>query len=88
FSRLEETIACSIEDNGIGIRHSEELKQTNGASHQSVGLNNLRNRIKILNEKFDSGCSLEITDLKDINKDKCGTRVILRFKMICIKPKL
>jgi LytS/YehU family sensor histidine kinase len=86
FSRFEETISCSIEDNGIGIRRSEELKLLNKPTHQSVGLTNLRNRIKILNEKYDTGCTLQLTDLSDINKDKTGTCAVLRFNIITNKP--
>jgi sensor histidine kinase YesM len=85
FSRFEETISCIIEDNGIGIKRSEQLKKMKKSSHRSVGLNNLRNRIKIMNEKYDTGCTLEITDLKEISKEKSGTRAILRFNIIINK---
>jgi len=85
FSRVEEKISCEIEDNGIGIKRSEELKQVNRQPHQSVGLNNLRNRIKIMNEKYDAGCTLEITDLQDLNKDNTGTCAVLRFNIIINK---
>jgi len=86
FSRVEEAISCIIEDNGIGINSSVALKQLNRPLHQSVGLSNLRNRIKILNEKYETGCTFEITDLKDLCKDKTGTRAILRFNIIINKP--
>jgi len=86
FSRMEETIFCSITDNGIGINRSEQLKKLNKPPHHSVGLSNLRNRIKIMNEKYDTDCTLEISDLKDYNKGKTGTRVILRFNVITTKP--
>jgi LytS/YehU family sensor histidine kinase len=88
FSLVEETISCIIEDNGIGINRSEELKRLNKPSHQSVGLSNLRNRIKIMNEKYATGCTLEITDLQDLSKTKTGTRAILRFNIINYKPQL
>lgn len=86
FSQLAGTISCIIEDNGIGINRSRELKQMNRTTHQSVGLSNLRNRIKIMNEKYDMGCSLEISDLGDLNKDNAGTCVVLRFNLITNKP--
>jgi putative methionine-R-sulfoxide reductase with GAF domain len=88
FSLNGDGICCSIEDNGIGIRRSEELKQLNKPSHQSVGLSNLRNRIKIMNEKYDTGCTLEIIDLHDLDKRKTGTRAVLRFNIITNKPQL
>jgi ligand-binding sensor domain-containing protein/putative methionine-R-sulfoxide reductase with GAF domain/two-component sensor histidine kinase len=88
FSRFVETIFCTIEDNGIGIKRSEELEQQKKSPHQSVGLSNMRNRIKILNEKYGTGCTLEINDLQDIYKDRTGTRAVLRFNIITYKPLL
>jgi LytS/YehU family sensor histidine kinase len=88
FSITAETISCRIEDNGIGIKRSEELKKLNKSSHQSMGLSNLRNRIKILNEKYDHCCSFSITDLQDIDKNKTGTCAVLRFNVITNKPNL
>ncbi len=84
FTQNENKIICTIEDNGIGIHESEKRKETNKPPHHSVGLENLQKRIKIINEKYDTDCSFEITDLKDIDKNKRGTRVILRFNVINI----
>ncbi|HTB24339.1 MAG TPA: histidine kinase, partial [Puia sp.] len=82
FSQMNGTISCTIEDNGIGINRSEQLKSFVKQTHQSVGLSNIRNRIKILNEKFDIGCCLDITDLNELNKEKTGTCALLRFNVI------
>ncbi|MEO5562054.1 MAG: histidine kinase, partial [Chitinophagaceae bacterium] len=86
FSQEGGVISCFIEDNGIGIKRSERLKQFNKSTHQSVGLNNLRNRIKIMNEKCGACCRLEITDLEEMNKDVTGTCVVLSFDIINNKP--
>jgi ligand-binding sensor domain-containing protein/putative methionine-R-sulfoxide reductase with GAF domain len=85
FSQRDETIFCSIEDNGIGINRSEELKRINKPSHQSVGLSNLRNRIKIMNEKYDIGGKLEISDLSQFDREKSGTSALLYFNVITNK---
>jgi sensor histidine kinase YesM len=85
FSRVAGAISCSIEDNGIGINRSEQLRKLSKSTHRSVGLSNLRNRIKIMNEKYDTGCTLQISDLQDIDSSKCGTRVVLQFKVITNK---
>ncbi|MES1220105.1 MAG: histidine kinase, partial [Bacteroidota bacterium] len=82
FSCCGERISCTIEDNGIGIRQSEHLKKLNRPLHKSVGLSNLRNRIKIMNEKYHTGCTLEITDLQDLNEGKTGSRAVLSFNQI------
>ncbi|HLO36942.1 MAG TPA: hypothetical protein VK173_00485, partial [Lacibacter sp.] len=66
--------------NGIGIRRSEANKNLQHAAHKSVGLDNLRNRIAIMNEKFDMDCSLTITDLSDTDAALTGTLAVLKFK--------
>jgi LytS/YehU family sensor histidine kinase len=88
FSKMEETISCIIEDNGIGIIRSEELKKLHRPSHNSVGLNNLRNRIQIMNEKYDIDCCLDISDLRNGNPNISGTCAVLRFKIITSKLNL
>ncbi|HMH22861.1 MAG TPA: histidine kinase [Puia sp.] len=80
FIQMVNMVTCSIEDNGIGIRKSEKMQQGNTRPH--VGLGNLRNRIKIMNEKYDMNCLLDIIDLSDKDPDLTGTKVILRFKII------
>jgi sensor histidine kinase YesM len=85
FFQEDDVITCTIEDNGIGIRQSERLKQLSKSPHQSVGLGNIRNRIKIMNEKFDAGCTIDLTDMSDLDKSKTGTLVVLRFNIICNK---
>jgi len=82
FTRSDDKITCTIEDNGIGIIQAEKQKEQHKAGHRSVGLENLRNRIKIMNEKYQTNCSLQITDLSGIEGKGSGTRAILRFNLI------
>jgi LytS/YehU family sensor histidine kinase len=84
FEQEQQQLTCTIEDNGIGIRESSKLKQNNKSPHQSVGLENLRKRIKIINEKYDTACSLVITDLKEAGINGNGTRVVLKLNLINI----
>lgn len=81
FIQTQNRIVCIIEDNGIGIGMSESIKQKNKSTHRSVGLENLQKRIKIINEKYDIDCSLEIIDLKDLDTYKSGTKAVLGFNM-------
>jgi putative methionine-R-sulfoxide reductase with GAF domain len=85
FYRSEEYICCSIEDNGIGIIVSKQLRKLGNPAHKSLGLANLRNRIKIMNDKYDTGCVLDICDLQETFGDRSGTRAVLRFKTIIHK---
>jgi signal transduction histidine kinase len=82
FSQSQNKIICTVEDNGIGIRRSEKLRSKHRLPHRSVGLENLQKRIRIMNEKYDTSCSLEITDLKEAGLNGSGTRVVLKFNLI------
>lgn len=82
FTQEDNTITCTVEDNGIGIRKSEQLKETHKTTHRSVGLENLRNRIRVLNEKYNMDCTLAITDLNETNPALTGTRVTLQFDLV------
>ena len=82
FAQQDHRIACTIEDNGIGIRQSERLKEQYKPMHRSVGIGNLRHRIRIMNEKFATACTLDITDLQDIDPAKSGTLAVLTFNKI------
>ena len=35
-----------------------------------------------MNEKYNIGCCLDITDLNELNKEKTGTCALLRFNII------
>ena len=85
FSRRAGVISCSIEDNGIGINRAIQMRRMNKSPHQSVGLTNLRNRIKIMNEKYDLDCSLVLTDLNEINTEQTGTCALLQLNVITNK---
>lgn len=80
FEQAMDMVTCTIGDNGIGIGESEKIKRTN--KQPSVGLGNLRNRIKIMNEKHNMNCTLAITDLSKGNGNETGTRVVLQFKIL------
>jgi len=84
FRQEQQKVICIIEDNGIGIRQSEKLRQQHRPMHRSVGLGNLQNRIKIINEKYHTDCSLEIIDLAEHGSTTTGTRAVLSFNQINI----
>lgn len=82
FEQNDNRITCTVEDNGIGIRQSEKLKEKVKSPHQSLGLENLQKRIKIMNEKYDMDCKLIIKDLGENGRNGSGTRVVLQFNLI------
>jgi hypothetical protein len=74
FYLEENNLVCEIEDNGIGIQQSMELKNGLHVMHESVGIDNIRQRIVILNEKYQIHCTLSIYDKKEkAGLDQPGT---------------
>jgi len=51
-----------IEDNGIGITKSREIKTPNQKLHDSRGLKNIEERIKLLNEIYNTEIKFEISE--------------------------
>jgi len=72
-----QAIICTIEDNGIGRKKSEEIKNIKNKNHQSLGTSITSERLKIL--KTNKSDKLEVTfiDLEDEYKKPMGTKVIV-----------
>jgi LytS/YehU family sensor histidine kinase len=66
FFRDARRLVCEIEDNGIGIRQSLHNKTSGHQTHRSLGINNIQERIAVLNEKYRIRCSLVIRDKTEI----------------------
>ncbi len=62
----ENNLVCEIDDNGIGLQQSIDLKHRLTVMHKSVGIDNIKQRIAILNEKYRIRCTLSIFDKKDM----------------------
>jgi tetratricopeptide (TPR) repeat protein/anti-sigma regulatory factor (Ser/Thr protein kinase) len=75
FAEENQLIKVSIEDDGIGVEKSRELKTQNQKVHESRGLNNVEERIKLLNDLFHQQISYTISSGTDGN----GTLVTLYF---------
>ncbi|MCR9181626.1 MAG: histidine kinase [Flavobacteriaceae bacterium] len=68
-------IKVIIEDNGIGLEKSKAIKTGNQKLHISRGLNNVRERIELLNDLYKQNIQFKIENLKESS----GTRVTLTF---------
>jgi len=62
----ENNLVCIIDDNGIGLQQSIDLKRRLKVMRNSVGIENVKQRIAILNEKYEIHCTLSICDKKDV----------------------
>ncbi len=71
-----------VEDNGIGIRRSLDQKKGLPDLHQSVGIDNVRHRIRLLNEKYSMRSSVLIEDRSDGGvPGETGTRVTITLPL-------
>ncbi|WP_343584881.1 histidine kinase [Flavobacterium sp.] len=68
-----------IEDNGIGLTKSRELKTNNQKIYESRGLNNTKERIDLLNELYKKDISFTISEKEE---PKSGTIVQIVFPLI------
>lgn len=75
FAEENQLIKVLIEDDGIGVEKSKELKTQNQKVHESRGLNNVEERINLLNDLYHQQISYTISSGKDGN----GTLVTLYF---------
>jgi sensor histidine kinase YesM len=69
-----------IEDNGIGIKRS--LQSKTDLSKTSVGMENIRERIRLFNQKYHLNYRMEIMDKSDLDPAQSGTRVSIYFNLI------
>lgn len=72
-----ETIRIEISDNGIGRKKSKELKTEYQKNKKSKGMQNIEQRIIVLNKMYKNKVQVFIEDL---NNDGTGTKVILMLK--------
>ena len=75
----EGKIRVSIDDNGIGLTKSQELKTSNQKVHESRGLTNTAERIALLNELYKHSISFKI---EEKSAPQTGTIVIIDFPII------
>lgn len=66
FKKENGRLLCIIEDDGIGIRQSLKNKTNGSRTHHSLGLENISNRIRLLNEKYQLESSLVINDKSEL----------------------
>jgi two-component system sensor histidine kinase YesM len=55
-------VAIRIDDNGIGLARSQELKTSNQKTHQSRGMSNTKERISLLNELYKKNIAFQISE--------------------------
>ena len=62
FFKKGQQVICEIDDNGVGIQHTMKNKDDSLTIHHSLGIANIKERLQVLNEKYQMNCSLRIND--------------------------
>ncbi len=79
FKRVNTQMIIEVEDNGIGIHHSMQLKNDKSKSHESMAIKITKERLDVIRNDSGGKVGLEIIDKKDVNPFDHGTlvRIIL-----------
>ena len=73
-------IVCEVEDNGVGLHQALNNRAGSLQNHNSFGIKNIRERLTILNEKYQMYCSLNISDKMDLPyQEGSGTLAVLQL---------
>jgi LytS/YehU family sensor histidine kinase len=79
FQKDDQQLLCVIDDDGMGIETSLKKKETQ-LGHNSVGIDNIKQRIRLLNEKYNLQSAITIEDKSNLMpKNGTGTIVTLRL---------
>lgn len=79
---LDESIECTIEDNGIGREAALEIKKQKNGNHNSLGTKITESRLSLVNALYGKNMKIDYTDLKDENGHPNGTRVVIHIPII------
>ncbi|MCK4568789.1 MAG: histidine kinase [Bacteroidales bacterium] len=71
----ENFIFCTIEDNGIGRKKAQEIRDESGIKRKSRGMLITRERLEILNKQNKEKFAVKVIDLHDKSGKPSGTRV-------------
>ena len=74
----DDNLIIRVQDNGIGITNSKALKTKNQQAHQSIGISNSEERVRLLNELYHRQIELKISELQAPQQ---GTLVRISYKI-------
>ena len=81
-----DTLYCTIQDNGIGRRKAAELKSKSASHKKSMGMEITANRLKMLNGDNHQFSFLKIIDLENEAGEGVGTKVVLQIPAKMLEP--
>jgi hypothetical protein len=73
---LNDTLHCTVRDNGVGRKKAQEIKQRQQKSYQSFSVDATKKRFEIMNNHYQNDFSVTYTDLMN-NGKPTGTEVYI-----------
>ncbi len=76
--KKEELLYCTISDNGIGLKKSEEIKKRRQSKHKSFSTKATKNRFDIMKAHYNQNVGVDYYDLIP-NNTNTGTKVVIKL---------
>ncbi|WP_111685046.1 histidine kinase [Winogradskyella tangerina] len=80
-SKSKNEIEIIVTDDGIGRQRSKALKTSNQKKQKSKGMDNIKQRVSILNEMYKDKVDVSIADFRP-NEEDTGTKVVVTLKKV------
>lgn len=81
LSQEEDFMICTVQDNGVGRKKSEEIKTGNTTKHTSFSTGSIEQRLQLLNQNLKLNKLIVYEDLEDENHVGIGTRVTIKIPL-------
>jgi len=87
FSIIDQSLICTITDNGIGFHKSQELKENLVSLHKSMALDITKKRLEMMQAFSSRASHVSIEEISDSAGVILGTKVILNLPIQYITKK-
>ncbi len=77
----EDSIICTVEDNGVGRARAAEIQENSGRKHRSLAGEISRRRVELFERTFGGRSAVETEDLYDDAGKATGTRITLHLPL-------
>ncbi len=85
---LDTKIQCIIDDDGIGRKNAQAIRQAQQSHKKSVGMKITKDRIGLINSLYGIDTQVKVIDLVDADHNVRGTRVIIVIPRISSSKQL
>lgn len=87
MERRNDSLVCTVADNGLGRAATKALKTGNPTGHQSKGMGITEERIAVLNKNQGAGITWAVTDILNAEEQVRGTQIEIVFPLNFVQNK-